>query len=123
MRRHHVETVGGARGEPFFDGVGDLLGGAGEHAVAARSRETMQEPADRRTFLGDDLGDHLLAAAGVVGDIACLPERVQRDRGVEIEGGQVDVGQATDLLEAVGGYGQLVELAFQFPLPPFRCRR
>ena len=41
--RHDVEAVGGTLGEPMLDRVGDLLGGAGEGAVAAAAAEAGDE--------------------------------------------------------------------------------
>jgi hypothetical protein len=41
--RHHVEAVGRARLRPLLDGVRDLLGRAGEGAVAAAAAEAADE--------------------------------------------------------------------------------
>ena len=59
---HHVEPVGGRGVRPFLDGVGDLLGGAGEGSVPAAAAEPADELPDGELVAPGQLDDQLVAA-------------------------------------------------------------
>ncbi|GAA3310975.1 hypothetical protein GCM10020295_79470 [Streptomyces cinereospinus] len=61
-RRHDVEAVGGALGEPLLDLVGCLLGSAGEDAVAASGAEAGDELTQGEAVTAGEFGDEREAA-------------------------------------------------------------
>ena len=106
--RHHVETVGRALGEPFFDGVGDLLRGAGEYAVAARPGQSVQEPGTVGRSLATISATTCLRLRLVVGDVAGLAEGVE-GTGASRSRADRSTSARPRIWLRPGGYGEFVE--------------
>src|SRR6202034_301695 len=60
--RHDVEAVARALADPLLDRVGELLGGAGQRAVAAAPAELCEQLAHRQLLAAREIGDQRRAA-------------------------------------------------------------
>ena len=113
QRRHDVEPVRGAAGEPVLDQIGDLLRRPGGDVMAARAGEIAEQLPQGRLVAPHQVDDHLGAAARRL-DRAGVGEIRRRQRPVERQMREVVPAEAArQPLAPDLRVGQLVHLAHQ----------
>ena len=104
-RRHDVEAVRGAAGEPVLQLVGDLVRRAGEDAVPASAGEAIEQLPDRQVLAPGQVDDQLEPALAALGEAADVGQRA-----VERVAGDVVVEHLRQLPQPVVRRDQRVQL-------------
>ncbi len=107
-RRHDVEAVRRALGEPPLEVVGDLVGRAREDTVPAAAGEAGDELAHGEVLAAGELGDELEAAAVALGDVVDVGQPV-----VQVGIGELDVEHRAQLGQPVCRDDELGELGLE----------